>query len=103
NACGMAMRCGDKIDSLFAEADKIDGSFLTLSPTLAVVTNIDAEHLDHYGTFHNVRKASTDFGNRVPFYGSSALCLDNPGVAAILPNLTKRYTTFGVAPQATYR
>jgi UDP-N-acetylmuramate--alanine ligase len=67
------------------------------------VTNVDAEHLDHYGTFDNVKKAFTDFCNRVPFYGLSALCLDNAGVQAILPNLTKRFTTFGIASQATYR
>jgi len=86
-----------------AEADESDGSFLTLTPTLAVVTNIDAEHLDHYGTFDHVKKAFTDFCNRVPFFGMSALCNDNAGVQAILPNLIKRYTTFGIATQATYR
>jgi UDP-N-acetylmuramate--alanine ligase len=67
------------------------------------VTNVDAEHLDHYGTFDNVKKAFTDFCNRVPFYGMSALCADNAGVQAILPNLTKRFTTFGISNQATYR
>jgi len=86
-----------------AEADESDGSFLTLTPTVALVTNVDPEHLDHYGTYDNVKKAFTDFCNRVPFYGVSALCLDNAGVQAILPNLTKRFTTFGVTSQATYR
>jgi UDP-N-acetylmuramate--alanine ligase len=103
NSLGLANARWGKSDYLVAEADESDGSFLTLTPTLAVVTNIDAEHLDHYGTFDNVKKAFTDFCNRVPFFGMSALCLDNPGVAAILPNLTKRYTTFGVTSQATYR
>src|SRR3954462_1069065 len=103
NSLGLANARWGKSDYLVAEADESDGSFLTLTPTLAVVTNIDAEHLDHYGTYDNVKKAFTDFCNRVPFFGMSALCLDNPGVAAILPNLTKRYTTFGVTSQATYR
>ena len=103
NSLGLANARWGKSDYLVAEADESDGSFLTLTPTLAVVTNVDAEHLDHYGTFDNVKKAFTDFCNRVPFFGMSALCLDNAGVQAILPNLTKRYTTFGVASQATYR
>ena len=92
-----------KSDYLVAEADESDGSFLTLTPTIAIVTNIDAEHLDHYGTYENVKKAFTDFCNRVPFFGMSALCLDNAGVQAILPNLTKRFATYGISPQATYR
>ena len=103
NSLGLANARWGKSDYLVAEADESDGSFLTLTPTAAIVTNIDAEHLDHYGTFDNVKKAFTDFCNRVPFYGLSALCLDNPGVQAILPNLTKRFTTFGVASQAVYR
>src|ERR1700690_3458732 len=92
-----------KSDYLVAEADESDGSFLTLTPTVAAVTNIDAEHLDHYGTYDNVKKAFTYFCNRVPFYGVSALCLDNPGVQAILPAMTKRFVTFGVSAQAHYR
>jgi UDP-N-acetylmuramate--alanine ligase len=103
NSLGLANARWGKSDYLVAEADESDGSFLTLSPTLAVVTNIDAEHLDHYGTYDNVKKAFTDFCNRVPFFGMSALCLDNAGVQAILPALIKRYTTFGISSQATYR
>jgi len=103
NSLGLANARWGKSDYLVAEADESDGSFLTLTPTLAVVTNIDAEHLDHYGTFDNVKKAFTDFCNRVPFFGMSALCLDNPGVQAILPSLTKRFTTFGLTAGATYR
>ena len=103
NSLGLANARWGKSDYLVAEADESDGSFLTLTPTVAIVTNIDAEHLDHYGTFDNVKKAFTDFCNRVPFYGMSALCLDNAGVQAILPNLTKRFTTFGISSQATYR
>jgi UDP-N-acetylmuramate--alanine ligase len=103
NSLGLANARWGKSDYLVAEADESDGSFLTLTPTLAVVTNIDAEHLDHYGTFENVKKAFTDFCNRVPFFGMSALCLDNPGVADILPQLTKRFTTFGLSASAIYR
>ena len=103
NSLGLANARWGKSDYLVAEADESDGSFLTLSPTLAIVTNIDAEHLDHYSTYDNVKRAFTDFCNRVPFFGMSALCLDNPGVQAILPNLTKRFVTFGIASQATYR
>jgi UDP-N-acetylmuramate--alanine ligase len=103
NSLGLANARWGKSDYLVAEADESDGSFLTLTPTIAIVTNIDAEHLDHYGTYENVKKAFTDFCNRVPFFGMSALCLDNAGVQAILPNLTKRYVTFGIASQAMYR
>jgi UDP-N-acetylmuramate--alanine ligase len=103
NSLGLANARWGKSDYLVAEADESDGSFLTLSPTLAIVTNVDAEHLDHYGSFDHVKRAFTDFCNRVPFYGMSALCLDDPGVAAILPQLTKRYVTYGVTSQAIYR
>lgn len=103
NSLGLANARWGRSDYLVAEADESDGSFLTLTPTLAIVTNIDAEHLDHYGTFEHVKKAFTDFCNRVPFYGMSALCGDNAGVQAILPHLTKRFTTFGIRSQATYR
>ena len=103
NSLGLANARWGKSDYLVAEADESDGSFLTLTPTAAIVTNVDPEHLDHYITFDNVKKAFTDFCNRVPFYGMSALCLDNPGVVEILPKLTKRFTTFGIASQATYR
>jgi len=103
NSLGLANARWGKSDYLVAEADESDGSFLTLTPTLAIVTNIDAEHLDHYGTFDNVKKAFTDFCNRVPFFGMSALCLDNAGVQEILPSMTKRFVTFGITSQAIYR
>jgi UDP-N-acetylmuramate--alanine ligase len=103
NSLGLANARWGKSEFLVAEADESDGSFLTLAPTLAVVTNIDPEHLDHYGTFDNIRKAFTDFINRLPFYGLAALCLDNPGVQMILPQVQKRFVTYGMAPQATYR
>ena len=103
NSLGLANARWGKSDYLVAEADESDGSFLTLTPTVAIVTNVDAEHLDHYGTYDNVKKAFTDFCNRVPFFGLSALCLDNAGVQEILPALTKRFATFGISSQATYR
>src|SRR3954465_6891276 len=97
NSLGLANARWGKSDYLVAEADESDGSFLTLTPTLAVVTNIDAGHLDHYVAFDKIKTAFTNFCNRVPFYGMSALCMDNPGVQAILPNLTKRFVTFGLS------
>src|SRR6476469_9381513 len=103
NSLGLANARWGKSDYLVAEADASDGSFLTLAPTCAIVTNVDAEHLDHYVTFDNVKKAFTDFCNRVPFFGMSALCSDNEGVQAILGNITKRFTTFGISSQAVYR
>jgi UDP-N-acetylmuramate--alanine ligase len=103
NSLGLANARWGKSDYLVAEADESDGSFLTLTPTVAIVTNVDPEHLDHYGTFDNVKSAFASFCNRVPFYGVSALCLDNAGVKEIIPNMTKRFTTFGITSQATYR
>jgi UDP-N-acetylmuramate--alanine ligase len=87
---------------LVAEADESDGSFLHLSPVISVVTNIDAEHLDHYGTHDAVKQAFVDFANRVPFYGLVVACLDHPHVQAILPKIEKRVATYGLAEQADY-
>ncbi len=85
---------------LVAEADESDGSFLRLTPVIAVVTNIDPEHLDHYGSIDNLRDAFVSFANRVPFWGLAVLCLDHPGVQAILPRMTRRTLTYGFASQA---
>jgi len=87
-------------DLLVAEADESDGSFLRLSPVIAVVTNIDPEHLDHYGSEAALRQAFVTFANRVPFWGVNVLCLDHPGVQAILPEVTRRVTTYGFSSQA---
>jgi UDP-N-acetylmuramate--alanine ligase len=103
NSLGLANARLGKGEYLVAEADESDGSFLKLPPTVAIVTNIDAEHLDHYGTHENVKKAFVDFVNRVPFYGLAVLCLDHPHVQAILPLVHKRFVTYGEAPQADYR
>jgi UDP-N-acetylmuramate--alanine ligase len=83
---------------LVAEADESDGSFLRLSPAVAVVTNIDREHLDHYGTLDEVRQAFVYFANRVPFYGVAVLCADDPEVRAIVPRVTKRTLLYGSGP-----
>jgi UDP-N-acetylmuramate--alanine ligase len=89
-------------DLLVAEADESDGSFLCLNPTIAVVTNIDPEHLDYWGTYDRLQRAFVEFVSRLPFYGLSVLCLDHPQVQNILPELTGRYVTYGVSPQADY-
>ena len=103
NSLGLANARLGRGEYLVAEADESDGSFLQLSPTVAVVTNIDPEHLDHYGTHENVKRAFVDFINRVPFYGLAVLCLDHPHVQAVLPEVQKRFVTYGEAPQADYR
>ena len=87
---------------LVAEADESDGSFLLLSPSIAVVTNIDPEHLDHYGTLESVKAAFAEFVNRVPFYGCAVLCLDNPNVRAVLPQVRKRFVTYGSSADADW-
>ena len=85
---------------LVAEADESDGSFLRLTPVIAVITNIDPEHLDHYGSYEALEKAFVSFANRVPFWGLTVLCLDHPGVQAIVPLMSRRFTTYGFASQA---
>jgi UDP-N-acetylmuramate--alanine ligase len=89
-------------DLLVAEADESDGSFLRLTPTIAVVTNIDPEHLDHYGTHEVLKDAFVEFALRVPFYGLGVLCLDHPHVQDILPRIARRHVTYGLSPQADY-
>ncbi len=89
-----------KGDFLVAEADESDGSFLKLYPTIAVVTNIDSEHLDYYGSFENVKEAFVEFINKTPFYGASILCLDDPTIQEIIPRLEKRFLTFGIQSTA---
>jgi UDP-N-acetylmuramate--alanine ligase len=102
NSLGSNARLGQG-DFLVAEADESDGSFLKLSPTYAIITNIDPEHLDHYGDLDAIKDAFVDFANKVPFYGLVVLCLDHPHVQDTLPRMTKRVTTYGISPQADYR
>src|SRR5579864_9290099 len=102
NALGSNARLGEG-DLFVAEADESDGSFLKLTPTIAVVTNIDAEHLDFYGTHGAVKEAFVQHANRVPFYGLCVLCIDHPSVQEILPRIDRRHVTYGISRQANYR
>ncbi len=88
---------------LVAEADESDRSFLKLSPILAVVTNLDREHMDCYSDMEDVERAFLAFMDRVPFYGAVTACLDNPQLAAILPRAQRRVFTYGTAREADYR
>ncbi|TNE88570.1 MAG: UDP-N-acetylmuramate--L-alanine ligase [Deltaproteobacteria bacterium] len=88
---------------MVAEADESDGSFLYLSPTVALVTNIDPEHLDHYGSEAALEETFLTFANRVPFYGFSVLCQDHPTVQRLIPQVRRRVVTYGMSRQADYR
>jgi len=102
NALGSNARLGAG-DLFVAEADESDGSFLRLTPTVAIITNIDAEHLDHYGTHENVKDAFVRFANGIPFYGLAILCVDHPHVQEIIPRIGRRHVTYGISHQADYR
>jgi UDP-N-acetylmuramate--alanine ligase len=102
NGFGSNAKLG-KGDYMVVEADESDGSFLRIPPAIAIVTNIDPEHLDHWKTMEALRKGFVDFVNRVPFYGMAILCIDHPGVQALLPDVEKRYVTYGASHQADYR
>jgi len=88
---------------LVAEADESDGTFLHLSPTIAVVTNIDYEHIDFYPDMDALRGAFADFLRRVPFYGACVLCVDDPEVRALLPHLDRKVVTYGLSAEAEVR
>jgi UDP-N-acetylmuramate--alanine ligase len=103
NAYGTNARLGQG-EWIVVEADESDGSFLRLPATIAVVTNIDPEHMEHYGSFDAVRDAFRDFIERVPFYGFAALCIDHPEVQALYGKVTdRRVVTYGFSPQADVR
>jgi UDP-N-acetylmuramate--alanine ligase len=85
---------------LVCEADEFDRSFLALSPALALITNVEPEHLDTYGSVEAMEEAFVTFANRVPFYGATIACLDDPGVRRLLPRFSRRTVTFGFTPQA---
>ena len=89
-----------KSDFLVAESDESDGSFLKLSPIIAVVTNVDREHLDHYPSLDAIRAAFLEFVNKVPFYGAVIVCLDDPNVQGLLPEIRRRTITYGTTAQA---
>jgi UDP-N-acetylmuramate--alanine ligase len=103
NSYGSNARLGAS-DWMVVEADESDGSFLRLDGTLAVVTNIDPEHLDHYGDFEAIKDAFVEFVENVPFYGAAIMCLDHPEVQAILPKIRdRRIITYGFSAQADIR
>ncbi|MGE5236494.1 MAG: UDP-N-acetylmuramate--L-alanine ligase [Acidobacteriota bacterium] len=99
NFLGAHARLGHS-EYLVCEADEYDRSFLALSPVLAVLTTIEAEHLDTYGSVEAMEDAFVTFANRVPFYGATIGCLDDPGVRRLLPRLSRRVLTYGFSPQA---
>jgi UDP-N-acetylmuramate--alanine ligase len=102
NTFGSNAKLG-KGDYMVVEADESDGSFLRIPPTIAIVTNVDPEHLDHWKTAEALRRGFLDFVNRVPFYGMAILCMDHPGVQSLLPDVECRYVTYGESHQADYR
>ena len=87
---------------LVAEADESDGSFLLLSPTIAVVTNIDREHMDFHQTMERLNESFLNFINKIPFYGLAVLCLDNAQVRVLLPKVRKRFATYGLSADADF-
>jgi UDP-N-acetylmuramate--alanine ligase len=101
NSLGSNARLGQG-EFIVAEADESDGSFLRLSPTIAVVTNIDAEHLDFYRDLEEIKAVFLSFINKVPFYGMAVMCLDNEGVQELIPRIEKRFITYGLTSQADY-
>lgn len=103
NAWGTNARLGDG-EWMVCEADESDGTFLKLPAAIAVVTNIDPEHLDHYGTFDELRKAFVNFVENIPFYGFAALCIDHAEVQAMIARVSdRRIITYGFSPQADVR
>ncbi|MBM4338621.1 MAG: UDP-N-acetylmuramate--L-alanine ligase [Deltaproteobacteria bacterium] len=101
NSIGSNAKLGQG-EFLVAEADESDGSFLKLMPTIAVVTNIDPEHLDYYKGIDEIKEAFLNFLNKIPFFGLAVLCLDHPNVQSLLPKLKKRFTTYGLTTQADF-
>ncbi|MEW6616307.1 MAG: UDP-N-acetylmuramate--L-alanine ligase [Thermodesulfobacteriota bacterium] len=99
NSIGTNAKLGQG-EFLVAEADESDGSFLKLSPTIAVVTNIDQEHMDHYRDMEEVKNAYLDFINKIPFYGLAIVCLDHENIQSLIPKIKKRYVTYGLSSQA---
>src|SRR5512135_649126 len=102
NSLGSNAKLGQG-EFLVAEADESDGSFLKLTPTIAVVTNIDEEHLDYYKDIQEIKDAFLAFINKVPFYGVAILCLDQKHIQTLIPEVKKRYLTYGMSSQADYQ
>ena len=102
NSIGSNARLGQG-EFLVAEADESDGSFLKLMPTIAVVTNIDAEHLDFYKGIEEIKESFLSFLEKIPFFGLAVLCLDHPNIRSLLPRLKKRFATYGLTTQADFQ
>jgi len=102
NSLGSNAKLGDS-KFLVAEADESDGTFLLLFPTIAVTTNIDLEHLDFYHDINEIKSAFLTFLNKVPFYGLDIICIDNANVQSLIPQLKRRYMTYGLSKQADLR
>src|SRR5438128_6825043 len=101
NSLGSNAKLGQG-EYLVAEADESDGSFLLLSPTISVVTTVDEEHLDFYGDLAAVQRAFAQFINKVPFYGCSIICLDQPHIRSLVPQIRRRCITYGLSMSADY-
>jgi UDP-N-acetylmuramate--alanine ligase len=99
NSMGSNAKLG-KGEYLIAEADESDGSFIKLSPTIAVVTSIDREHMDYYKNMNDVKERYLNFINKVPFYGCAILCLDHSNIQGFMPRVARRHTTYGLTVQA---
>jgi UDP-N-acetylmuramate--alanine ligase len=103
NACGSNAKLGQG-EFLLAEADESDGSFLLLQPTIALITNIDRDHLESYkNSYENLKEAFLEFLHHLPFYGAAILCIDDPNVAALIPQLGRAVVTFGISDSADIR
>ncbi len=102
NSIGSNARLGQG-EFLVAEADESDGSFLKLMPTIAVVTNIDPEHLDFYKGIEEIKESFFCFLEKIPFFGLAVLCLDHPNIQSLLPRLKKRFATYGLTTQADFQ
>jgi len=102
NSLGSNARLGQG-DFLVAEADESDGSFLKLMPTIAVVTNIDPEHLDYYRGIEEIKEAFLNFLDKIPFFGLAVLCLDHSNIQSLIPRLKKRFVTYGLTTQADFQ
>jgi len=102
NSIGSSARLGQG-EFLVAEADESDGSFLKLMPTIAVVTNVDPEHLDYYKGIEEIKETFLSFLNKIPFFGLAVLCLDHPNIQSLIPRLKKRFTTYGLTTQADFQ
>ncbi len=102
NAWGTNAKLGHG-DFMVAEADESDGTFLMLPPTIAVVTNIDLEHLDYYRDLDHIQQTFLEFIKKIPFYGQAVLCLEDENIQSILPKIGKRYVTYGFSSQADFQ